>query len=500
MNNQTNRREFLKALGIGSTAFALGNFNFCTDVQAEKPNFVFFLIDDLGWKDLGCYGSTFYETPNIDKLAAEGMKFTDAYAACPVCSPTRASILSGKYPARLNITNWIGGRQKRKLLPPEYVHQLPLEEITMAEVLKETGYATGFIGKWHLGEKPYFPENQGFDVNIGGHGAGHPASYFYPYKSKNERRPQWNVPGLDGGKEGEYLTDRLTDESLKFLDNNKDKPFLLYLSHYAVHTPVQSKKELTDKYREKVSNLPDSGGKEQLKERLSYTKLIQDNPAYAGMVQSTDESIGRVMNKLDELGLSENTIVIFMSDNGGLSTISKRDGYPTANLPLRAGKGWLYEGGIREPMIIKWPGVVKPGSVCNDVVTSTDFYPTMLEMAGRKQMPEQHVDGISMVPLLKQEGTVNRDAVYWHFPHYHGSGNRPSGAVRAGDYKLIEWYEDSRVELYNLKEDIGELNDLSQQIPEKVEELKRKLDKWRKETNAKMPVPNPDWKGTDDWE
>jgi arylsulfatase A-like enzyme len=487
-----NRREFIKALGLGATALAVPGCVGITSRAASGPkkklNFVFFLIDDLGWTDLGCYGSSFYETPNIDRLASEGMRFTEAYAACPVCSPTRGSIIAGKYPARLGITQWIGGSQK----PTEYADRLELEEVTIAEVLKGQGYATGFVGKWHLSPREadiradFYPDRQGFDVNIGGDWSGAPPTYFWPYKRRN--RALEEMPA--GGEEGEYLTDRLTDESLKFLEANKDRPFLLYFSHYAVHTPIESKHELTDKYKAKAEKLPELEGSHSFNVYGRYkTRLVQDNPAYAGMVQSVDESVGRVMKKLEELGMADNTVVIFMSDNGGLSTVP-REG-PTANLPLRAGKGWLYEGGIREPMLIKWPGVVKAGSLCDEPVTSTDFYPTMLEMAGLEPMPEQHIDGVSMVPLLKNKGKLKRKAIYWHYPHYHGSGNRPSGAVRAGDYKLIEWYEDNSVELYNLKSDIGEKHDLAKVMPNKAAELQGMLATWRKEMKAKMPASGP---------
>ena len=487
-----NRREFIKAIGFGVATLAVPGCTSITSQAASGPkkklNFVFILIDDLGWTDLGCYGSSFYETPNIDRLASEGMRFTEAYAACPVCSPTRGSIMAGKYPARLGITQWIGGSQK----PTEYADRLELEEVTIAEVLKGQGYATGFVGKWHLSPRTadiradFYPDKQGFDVNIGGDWSGAPPTYFYPYKKRN--RALEEIP--PGGEEGEYLTDRLTDESLKFIEANKDRPFLLYLSHYAVHTPIESKPALTDKYKAKAENLPATDGQRSVGVYGRYnTRLVQDNPAYAGMVQSVDESIGRVMKKLEESGVAGNTALIFMSDNGGLSTVP-REG-PTANLPLRAGKGWLYEGGIREPMFIKWPGVVKEGSVCDEPVTSTDFYPTMLEMAGLGLMPEQHIDGVSLIPLLKNKGKLNRKAIYWHYPHYHGSGNRPSGAVRAGDYKLIEWYEDNSVELYNLKSDIGEKHDLAKEMPEKAAELQGMLGRWLKQMNAKMPAAGP---------
>ena len=490
-NDSINRRSFLKAVGFGAAALfgpaglGLEQAASAARGKSKKLNFVFFLIDDLGWTDLGCYGSTFYETPNIDRLASEGMRFTDAYAACPVCSPTRASIVTGKYPARLGITQWIGGPNK----PTAYRHYLPLEEVTIAEALKRAGYATGFVGKWHLATREsdrakYYPDRQGFDVNIGGDSSGAPPTYFYPYKKRN--RTLETMP--PGGAEGEYLTDRLTDESLKFLDANKDRPFLLYLSHYAVHTPIESKQILTDKYKSKAEKLPETGGPKFAPVYGRYkTRMVQDNPAYAGMVQSVDESVGRVTSKLAELGVAGNTAIIFMSDNGGLSTVA-REG-PTCNLPLRAGKGWLYEGGIREPMIIKWPGVVRPGGVCSEPVTSTDFYPTMLQMAGLPLTPKQHVDGVSMVPLLKGTGRLDRKAIYWHYPHYHGSGNKPSGAIRAGDYKLIEWYEDESIELYNLKDDLGEKNDLAASMPEKAAELRGLLHRWLRQTKATVPTP-----------
>jgi arylsulfatase A-like enzyme len=481
-----NRRDFLKTIGLGTAALAVpwcaSGISRAAGKPKKKLNFVFFLIDDLGWTDVGCYGSSFYETPNIDKLASEGMRFTEAYAACPVCSPTRASILTGKYPARLGITQWIGGSNE----PTPYRHYMPLEEVTIAEVLKGQGYATGFVGKWHLGNKPYYPEHQGFDINIGGDYSGAPPTYFWPYKNRN--RTLEEMP--PGGEEGEYLTDRLTDESLKFLEANKDRPFLLYLSHYAVHTPIESKEELTDKYKAKAVKMPKPRGPRFVPVYGRYkTRCVQDNPAFAGMVQSVDESVGRVMKKLEEMGVADNTVVIFMSDNGGLSTVPREA--PTSNLPLRAGKGWLYEGGIREPMIIKWPGVVEQGSVCNEVVTSTDFYPTMLEMAGMPLMPKQHIDGVSLMPLLKNKGKLNRKAIYWHYPHYHGSGNRPSGAVRAGDYKLIEWYEDNSVELYNLRDDMGEKHDLAKEMPEKAAELRSMLGRWRRQMKAKMSASGP---------
>ncbi len=501
------RRDFLKAIGaaafLGSggivKASGLGDGG-TRQGPRRRPNFVFFLLDDMGQQDLGCYGSPFYETPNIDRLAAQGMRFTNAYAACPVCSPTRASIMTGKYPARIRLTNWIPGRAPGKLLSAEYFHYMKLEEVTLAEALKEAGYRTCFVGKWHLGNEPYYPEKQGFDVNVGGNDAGSPPTYFYPYQRGNR-----SIPGLEEGKPGEYLTDRLTDESLKLIEQSKDQPFLLYLSYYAVHIPLEAKKEMAERYKAKAQRLgladkphfatdedwPKTAAGDEKWRRTLRTRILQDHAVYAAMIESVDESVGRVMKKLDDLGIADNTIVFFMSDNGGLATA---EGQPTCNLPLRGGKGWLYEGGIREPMIVKWPGVVKPGSTCDEPVTSTDFYPTMLEMAGLPPKPQQHMDGESMVPLLKGTGRQKRQAIYWHYPHYSNQGGGPGGAIRVGDFKLIEFYEDNRVELYNLRADLGEQHDLAAEMPEKAAELRHMLHEWRQEVGAVMPQPNPNWK------
>ncbi len=495
----TGRRKFLRQAATGAAAVSLPgiltSLPGCAGSSRRAPNFVFILIDDMGWTDLGSYGSDLYETPNIDRLASEGMRFTDAYAACAVCSPTRASIMTGKYPARINITDWIGGGQMGMLLPAEYEHQLPLSEVTIAEALGEAGYATGYIGKWHLGDEGYHPEDQGFDLNIGGHAAGHPSSYFWPYRRNPDAEAYWDVPDLEDGEEGEYLTDRLTDEAVSFIEANRDQPFLLYLAHYAVHTPVQSKPDLTERYREKIGSMPTPEGETSRTEHDGWgvTNLVQDDPAYAGMVQSVDESVGRVMEALKAIGEYRNTIIIFMSDNGGLTTFARSSNAPTAVLPLRAGKGWYYEGGIREPMIIRWPGRVREGSVCGEPVTSTDFYPTMLAMAGLAQNPAQHRDGLSLVPLLEESGDLGREALFWHSPHYHGSGNRPAGAVRAGDWKLIEWFEDGALELYNLREDISEERNLAGKMPERAAALRSMLADWRREVDAKMPRPNPDY-------
>lgn len=449
---------------------------------ASKPNFIFILADDLGGRDLGCYGSTFYETPNLDRLAAGGMRFTQAYAACSVCSPTRASILTGKYPARLGLTDWLPGRADRpdqKLKRPEILRHLPLEEVTVAEALKEAGYRTAFIGKWHLGGKGYWPEQQGFDINLGGCELGHPPSYFSPYK----------IPTLPDGPTGEYLTDRLTDEALKFLDSSRDKPFLLYLAHYAVHNPQQAKLELIEKYNRKLAKKRPATGPEFVPEGQTRERLIQNQPVYAAMVQSLDESVGRIVAKVNQLGLTSNTVFIFFSDNGGLSTA---EGSPTSNAPLRAGKGWPYEGGVREPLLIRWPGVTPANSQCDTPTMSTDFYPTILEIAGLQQRPSQHVDGRSLVPLLKG-GTFGERPLFWHYPHYSNQGGGPCGTIRVGDLKLIEWYEDMRVELFNLKSDLEEKKDLSKAEPEKARALREQLHEWRQSLRAAMPRPNPDW-------
>jgi len=452
------RRSFLKCSAAGTLGCIAGAWARPAMAKEEeappkKPNFVFFLVDDLGWRDVGCYGTKFYETPAIDRLASEGMRFTDAYAACPVCSPTRASILTGKYPARLNLTDWIPGHKPKdpKLLVPAFHQELPLAEVTIAEALKAAGYACASIGKWHLGGEPYYPDKQGFDLNVGGTAKGQPPRYFSPY----------GIPTLADGPKGEYLTDRLADEAEKFIEQNRDRPFFLYLPHFAVHTPIQGKEEITAKYARK----PPDGD--------------QKNATYAAMIESVDDSVGRVMKKLQDLGLADRTVLFFMSDNGGLAGV-------TSNAPLRGGKGTLYEGGIREPMIVKWPGVVRSGTTASTPVTSTDFYPTILEMAGLPPKPEQHVDGLSLVPLLKESGPLRRDTLYWHYPHYHRT--TPAGALRHGDWKLIEYFEDGRLELYNLRDDIGEQHDLASAMPEKARELQKMLADWRRSVSAQMPA------------
>jgi arylsulfatase A-like enzyme len=431
-----------------------------TPKPATKPNILLILADDLGWTDGGCFGSKFYETPHIDRLATQGMRFTDSYSACTVCSPSRAALLAGQYPARLHLTDYIPGKvpTKAKLSVPDWTQHLLLEVPNLAKTLKSAGYATASIGKWHLGEDAFWPEKQGFDLNIAGYDHGHPPTYFSPYK----------IPTLTDGPPGEFLSERLTSEAIQFIEENKDRPFFVYLPHYAVHHPVMAKPEVIAKYKSKVD-----------------PKAPHKRPEYAGLIESVDDSVGRLLAKLDELKLSENTIVIFTSDNGGLASV-------TTNLSLRGGKGTAYEGGVRVPLIIKWPGVTKPGSVCHEPVIGVDFYPTLLAMAG-VPVPPGVLDGENIEPLLRQSGSMKRDAIYWHYPHYHTCGATPYGAIREGDFRLVEFYEDNHVELYNLKDDIGETKDLAATLPEKTAALRQKLHDWRQSVDAQMPTPNPNY-------
>ncbi len=454
-------------------------------ITAQPLNVLFILVDDLGWRDLGCYGSSFYETPNIDSLAATGVRFTEAYAASPVCSPTRASILTGKYPSRLAITTYIGAPQPGEwdrntpLLPAAYADRMPLEEETLAEAFKAAGYATFFAGKWHLGPEGYWPEDQGFDVNCGGIELGGPYGgdkYFSPYGN----------PRLEDGPPGEHLPDRLASETVKFIEAHRQQPFLAYLSFYSVHTPLMARADLEAKYENKRQMAPaESWGREGGR----TVRMVQNHAVYAGMVEAMDAAVGKILDYLDRSSLAERTVVVFMSDNGGLST---SEGHPTSNLPLRAGKGWLYEGGIREPMIIRAPGIGTSGSTCNVPVISTDFYPTLLDLAGLPRRPGQHRDGISLLPLLRgPAATLARESLYWHFPHYGNQGGLPGAAIRQGPYKLIEYYEDQRTELFRLDVDPSEQYNLAAQEPVRVEMMRRQLHQWIQETGAKAPAPNP---------
>jgi arylsulfatase A-like enzyme len=469
--------------------------------EPPKPNVIFILLDDYGYTDLGCYGSKFYETPNIDKLASQGLRFTSAYAACPVSSPTRASIMTGRYPTNTGITDWIPGRQATnsgspddKLLALPFKLHLDLEETTIAEVLKKNSYSTMISGKWHLGgDEMYWPDNQGFDVNKGGYSAGQPNKskttngYFSPYGN----------PRLEDGPVGEYLTDRQTDDAIKFIEANKDKPFFVYLSYYAVHNPLQGKEKLVERFSGKSDSLGLSGmqsftrEKEWIKKSMSDNykeRIIQSNPVYAAMIYSVDENIGKLLKMLDALELDKNTLIIFTSDNGGLST---SEGSPTCNAPLRAGKGWLYEGGIRVPLIIRIPGKNLHGKVIETPVSSIDYFSTIVELT-HSSSGKLKTDGISFVPLLSDKHLSDRP-LFWHYPHYSNQGTQPGSAVRLGKYKLIDNFETGKQELYDLDTDISESNDLSGTNPGKTNELFGLLNDWRIKTNAQKMVPNPEW-------
>jgi arylsulfatase A len=505
------RRTFLQCIGFAVGAAGLqGCFSRSFSGAGKKlPNILFILADDLGARDLACYGSEFYETPNLDRLAAEGIKFTSAYAASPVCAPTRAAIFAGKHPARMGIDFILNDglvSRKYKLKPPHCETEMKLSEYTFAEHLQNAGYKTFFAGKWHLGkEEKFYPQHQGFDVNIAGHAAGQPASYFYPYKS-DDNDGYFNVPNLEDGSDGEYLTDRLTNEMISLIKKNKRSSFLSFLSYYSPHTPLEGKPELVEKYINKAKKM----GIDRL-ERFDIecnacfdyraeiqgdhakTNLVQKNAVYAAMIESIDQNVGRLLQFLDKEGLADDTVIIFYSDNGGFSTFTGmpdwlKDNIPTSNKPLRAGKGWLYEGGVRVPLIMRWNNVIIPSRQCDYPVTSVDFYPTILEVAGIEQ-DAQHLDGISLLPLLKGRDKLDRETLYWHIPNYHSSGLCPSGAVRWKDYKLIEYYENGRIELFDLSVDESEQNEISSQKPAIASKLKKMLSDWRDDVGAAMPTP-----------
>lgn len=432
---------------------------------ATRPNVVLILADDLGWTDLACFGSDLYQTPHLDKLARDGVKFTQNYSACTVCSPTRAALMTGKYPARVHITDWLPGQppDNPKLLVPKIKQALPLEEATLAEAFKAAGYATASIGKWHLGEEPFYPDKQGFDVNIAGTERPAPPSYFAP----------WKIPTLTEGRDGEYVTDRLAEEAVKWIEAQKDKPFFLYLPHFAVHTPIQGRPDLVEKYR-------DVKGRGH---------LIHSNAVYAAMVESLDAAVGRVRETLEKHQLAGHTVIVFTSDNGGRLTQGT-----TSNHPLRAGKGSCYEGGTRVPMIFYWPGVTRPGSSNDTPVITMDLYPTLLDIAGVNDLPGHRSDGLSLAPLLRGVGKLKRDTLFWHYPHYQHyqlGGTTPYAAIRGGDFKLIEYFADGAVELYNLKDDLGERQNLALKFPARVNELRDRLHAWQRDVDAQMPTRNP---------
>jgi len=456
---------------------------------ASAPNIVFILIDDLGWRDLGGYGSSFYETPRLDALAAQGMLFTDAYAAAPVCSPTRASILTGRYPARIGLTQYIGAHNVGRLCDVPYFRNLPLSEHSLASALRDGGYRTWHVGKWHLGDKPTTPEQHGFEVNVGGCHLGNPYhGYFSP----------WQIPKLEDGPDGEYLTDRLTDEAIRLVREHDGKqPFFLNLWHYAVHTPIQAPGELVEKYRRKAKAL----GLDQLETfrdgvpvplqngdcRRVRRRLLQSDPAYAAMMENLDTNIGRFLDALEETGAAENTLVVFTSDNGGLATA---EGSPTCNAPLAEGKGWMYEGGTRVPLIIRWPGVLRGGATCATPVTSTDFYPTLLEAAGLPPQPARHCDGASLMPLLTGAPEPERKAIFWHYPHYSNQGGTPACSIRSGAWKLIRFFETGRLELYHLEEDVSESHNRADEHPGVVARLSGELQEWMDSVMAVIPRRN----------
>ena len=448
-------------------------------VAEERLNVVLFVVDDLGWMDLGCQGSSYYRTPNIDRLAARGIRFTDAYAACAVCTPTRASIMTGKYPARNLMTQWLpAGRWSatgHRMREGRFLRSLPLEEVTLAEALREVGYRTLHVGKWHLGGPPFsLPVHHGFDVNVGGSEHGAPGHYFYPYKGS------WKIPTteqrvqkitLPDGKKGEYLTDRLTSEALRLIEESRDQPFFLYFPYYAVHTPLQGKKELISRF----SSIP--------------RDQRQGNPVYAAMVASVDESVGRVVKKLEELKMTGNTLVIFTSDNGGFAGATRHD-------PLRANKGSHYEGGIRVPLIVAGAGVKGEDRVSGMPVITNDLYPTVLEMAGLPPRPHQHADGMSLAPLVRGSGEVVREALFWHYPHYNRHPqSAPVSIVRKGKWKLIEFLERGEFELYDLENDLGEKTNLATKEKARVNELNAVLQGWKADVGAQAMKPNPQFKG-----
>ncbi len=456
--------------------------------EPQQKNVLFILADDYGYNDMSYRGSQFYETPNIDRIANEGTVFNDGYAACQVCSPSRASIISGKFPARHGITDWIGAasneewrKQNRytKLLPPDYNHVLESEYITLPEALKEEGYATFFAGKWHVGEKGSWPEDHGFDINKGGWDVGSPkGGFFAPYQN----------PNLKSGPDGENLSMRLAQETIDFMKSHKDEKFLAYLSFYAVHAPIQTTEEKWAKYRQKAldNGLADKGY--EMGKYMAF-RQTQDNPIYGGLVETMDDAVGMVLNALEELGLAENTMVVFTADNGG---VAAGDAFSTSNLPLRAGKGNQYEGGIREPYFIKVPWLKNAVKESNTPVSGTDFYPTILDLIGADLKPDQHTDGVSLVPLLTG-GEIAERPLIWHYPHYGNQGGEPTSIIRKGDWKLIHFYEGPRQELYNLAQDIGETTDLAAQQPDIVSQLNKELFDYLESVNARYPKVDPEY-------
>lgn len=463
-------------------------FNSCKSAALPPENFIIILVDDLGWRDLSYAGSTFFESPNLDSLSINSIQFTNAYSSSPVCSPARASILTGKSPSKLNITDWIPGDdpKNRKLLGPKDFDHLPLEEITIAEALKEKDYVTFFAGKWHLGGGEFTPENQGFDVNIGGSHYGQPpGGYYSPYKNNK----------IKDGPEGEYLTDRLTDETISFINANSNNPFFVFLSYYSVHTPIQPNKDYIKKFKDKLHTISNH----EVKKRAlgnAQSRLDQYNPEYASMIYSLDRNVGKIINELKSKGLYENTTIIFTSDNGGLSTLENHNNRsptaPTSVEPLKGGKGWLYEGGLKVPFLLKPAKFNEKGWKIETPISGFDIFPTILSMAGVKIKPIQKIEGLDLSDLINGKPMI-RDELFWHYPHYHGSGWTPGTAIRKGDWKLIHFIEDNHYELYNVKIDISEQKDLKDKYPQKLKELTTELVKMKAKTNAKTPTVNSDY-------
>lgn len=459
----------------------------------KRPNVLFILADDLGVHDLSSTGSTYYETPNIDRIALEGMVFEQGYGASRVCSPSRASIMTGKFTARHSITDWIGAKSgtawrdhKRfdKLLPAEYVHALPKADVVLPEAMKAAGYTTFFAGKWHLGNKGSYPEDHGFDLNKGGWEKGSPmGGYFSP----------WTNPNLENRVDGENLSMRLANETSDFIKKHRDSTFFAMLSFYAVHGPIQTTEGKWAKYREKAINtgLADRG---YIMERNLPIRQVQDNPVYAGLVESMDDAVGHVLNTLEQLGLDDNTVVIFTSDNGG---VASGDAFSTTNLPLRGGKGYQWEGGIREPFFIKVPWLDNRGTSTEYPVSGTDFYPTILDLANIDPLPGQHMDGVSLKPLLEGKSLPER-ALFWHYPHYGNQGGDPSSIIREGEWKLIHYWEDGRNELYNILKDPGEQKDVQAENPEIAKGLNNKLNNWLRDMNAITPQKDPEYDPNED--
>ncbi len=456
---------------------------------AEPPpggprwNFIFLLVDDWGWRDAGCLGSDLYETPNIDALAGDGVRFTNTYAACTVCSPTRAAVMTGMYPGRTHVTDWIPGHRRKgaRLQVPAWTQRLEHRHVTIAEALAEAGYRTCHLGKWHLTPRspdpevvaPFYPQHHGFQVNIAGNQWGAPGSYHWPFsrpRGEGLATRLANFPG--GGKQGDYLTDTLTDHAERFLEQSKDQPFLLYFPYYNVHTPIQGRADLTQRYREKLAD---------------GTSRRHRNAAYAAMVTAVDESLGRIRRKLDQLGIADRTMIILTGDNGGLDR-GKRG--PTDNAPLRAGKGSAYEGGVRVPGIVLLPDRGRSGEVCAEPIISVDFYPTILALSGAKGSRQHNasVDGSNIVPLLEDpHSSLAREAIFWHYPHYHPGGATPHGAIRQGRWRLVEFFEDMRVELYDLQQDPGESRDLAALRQGETKRLRERLHQWRRQVAGQMP-------------